>query len=419
VRSKHTLGFLLFSVFLLAESALTRYYYLIDSDLSLVQHADAGRRLAGDDGVSRPAGYRSGLSDLGHLGLTAALTIPETWPAGRAGTTASNTPAPEVVPVSPNRRQFLAAGATAGLLTLSGCLDALGDDGDRRLQLVLSEAATPLRSGYVVDFADTERPNDDEAFAAALAGESYTTRGRTPFGTRPDDPKYARHEGTYYRLGSVVVNERAVTHPVVRLSKVTDAGASDAPDAAVAETFSEADQRAVHVAHMAARARDNEGGAPWGVVRRGGYVFRDDGATAESRLVGADAPSHVIYHDTVYELDVRRERFHEPVYRATVDPVAESPERLEAILRAKFVDARLSGGDLSAEARSILRDAQAEGYAESHPYTEPYRTVLTELGARAYLDGNVQKDAYVEDPGAGMTLYDGTYYRYRLRFRTR
>lgn len=326
--------------------------------------------------------------------------------------------------MSPNRRQFLAAGATTGLLTLSGCLDALDggdarDDDDRRLQLALSDAATPLRSGYVVDVDDTERPRDGEAFAAALAGESYTTRGRTPFGARPDDPKYARHEGTYYRLGSVVVNERAVTHPVVRLAAVADAGASDAPDAVVAETLSEADQRVVHVAHMAARARGNVGGVPWGLVQRGGFVFRDDEAASESRLVGADAPSHVVYHDTVYELDVRRERFHEPVYRATVDPVAEAPERMEAILRAKFVDARLSGDDLSGQARSILRDARGEGYAESHPYSEAYRQVLTECHARAYLDGNVEKDAYVEDPGVGMVRYDGAYYRYRLRFITR
>jgi hypothetical protein len=327
--------------------------------------------------------------------------------------------------MSPTRRRVLAAGAAAGLLPLSGCLDtlgggdALGDDDDRHLQLVLSDAATPLRSGYVVDFANTERPHDGEAFAAAFAGESYTTQGRTPFGSRPDDPRYVRHEGTYYRLGSVVVNERAVTHPVVRLTEVAEAGAEDAPDAVVAETFSEADRRVVHVAHMAARARGNEGGAPWGLVRRGGYVFRDDDAAAESRLVGADAPSHVVYHGAVYEVDVRRERFHEPVYRATVDPVAESPERMEAILRAKFVDARLSGDDLSGQARSILRDARGEGYAETHPYSEPYRQILSELHARAYLDGNVEKDAYVEEPGAGMALYDGSYHRYRLRLLTR
>lgn len=77
------------------------------------------------------------------------------------------------------------------------------------------------------------------------------------------------------------------------------------------------------------------------------------------------------------------------------------------------------GGDLSGQARSLLRDATGEGYAETHPFSETYRTVLTWLHARAYLDGNVEKDAYVEDPGAGMALYDGSCYRYRLRFVTR
>jgi hypothetical protein len=156
---------------------------------------------------------------------------------------------------------------------------------------------------------------------------------------------------------------------------------------------------------------------PWGLVQRGGFVFRGDADAAESRLVGDDAPSHVIYRATVYAVDVSRERFYEPVHRATVEPVAESPERMEAILRATFADARLSGGGLSGEARSLLRDAGGgEGYEEAHPYSAPYRTILTDLHARAYLDGNVEKDAHVENPGVGMVRYDGAYYRYRLRF---
>jgi hypothetical protein len=324
------------------------------------------------------------------------------------------------------RRGVLAAGASTALLSLAGCLDAIGsedaiagDGDDRRLQLVLSDVPTPLRSSYVVDFAETERPGDAEAFAAARAGETYTTQYRTPFGSRPDDPKYARHEGTYYRLGHVVVNERAVTRPVVRLSAVGDAESSDAPDAVPADDLSEADQTVVHVAHMAARARGNEGGVPWGAVRRGGFVFRSDGDAEASRLVGDDRIERVSYRETAYAVEVSRERFYEPVYRATAEPVAESPERMEVILRARFVDARFSGDDLSGQARSILRDARAEGYAEAHPYSDAYRTVLTELHARAYLDGNIEKDAYVEDPGVGMMRYDGTYYDYRLRFLAR
>jgi hypothetical protein len=326
-----------------------------------------------------------------------------------------------------NRRRFLASGAVAALLSLSGCLGVLGSDGsdgdgdggERRLQLRLSDAPTPLRSEYVVDFAETERQDDAAAFDAALAGETYTTQHRTPFGSRPDEPQYARHEGAYYRLGSVVVNERAVTHPVVRLSAVASADADDAPAAVDADDLSEADRTVVHVGHVAARARDNEGGVPWGLVQRGGYVFRDDAAAEGSRLIGDDAPSHVAYRGTVYTVEVSRERFHEPVYRATVDPVAESPERMEAILRAQFVDARLSGDALPAEARALLLEARGEGYAESHPYSDAYRAVLTGLHARAYLDGDIERDAHAGEPGGGVVRYDGTHYDYRLRFVTR
>ncbi|WP_251342462.1 hypothetical protein [Haloplanus halophilus] len=319
-----------------------------------------------------------------------------------------------------DRRRFLAAGAAAGLAGLSGCLDGLGSQGgvggaNRALQLVLSSEATPLRSGYVVDLSETERPDDERAFAATLDGETVTTQHRRPFGSRPDDPVYTRHEGTYYRLGAVVVDEATVTHPVLRLSAVGEAGGSDVPEATPADDLNRVDRKVVHVAHMAARARGNEGGVPWGLVQRGGYVYRDAETVETSRLLDEDAPSHVTYRETVYAVEVSHETFHEPVYRATVAPVAETPERMEAILRAKFVDARLSGADLSTAARSILRDAR-EGYEETHPYSEAYRTVLSGLHARAYLDGNIEKDAYVEDPGIGVVLYDGTYYRYRLRF---
>jgi len=319
------------------------------------------------------------------------------------------------------RRRFLGGGAAVGLLSLSGCLDAIagteaaGDGDARTLQLTLSDAPTPLRSGFVVDFAETERPWDAAAFAAARDGEPYTTQHRTPFGSRPEDPKYARHEGTYYRLGHVVVNERAVTRPVVRLSAVD----ADAADAVPADDLSEADRTVVHVAHMAARARGNEGGVPWGAVRRGGFVFRSDADAEKSRLVGADRIERVTYRETVYDVEVSRERFHESVYRATAEPVAESPERLESILRAQFLDARLAGGDLSGRVRSLLRDARGDGYEERHPYSDAYRTVLTALHARAYLDGDIERDAYVEDPGVGLVRYDGAYYRYRLRFVTR
>ncbi|MFB6194528.1 MAG: hypothetical protein ABEI80_00015 [Haloplanus sp.] len=317
-----------------------------------------------------------------------------------------------------NRRQFLAASTT---VALAGCLDAFGGDRDggtdttRTLRLRLEREATPLRSAYVVDLSETRPARDGEAFRTTLAGDAYTTQYRTPFGTG-DDPVYTRHEGTYYRLGSVVVDEAAVMHPVIRLSAVGDPNASEAPDGIDAERLSEFDRRVVHVAHMAARARGNEGGAPWGLVQRGGYVYRDTESVERSRLLGADAPSHVVYRNTVYEIRRTRERFYEPVYRATADPVAETPERMEAILRATFVDARITSAALAAEARSILRTAQDDDYGETHPYSPAYRSVLTALHARAYLDGNIEKDAHHGTPGSGVVQYDDTYYDYRLRF---
>jgi hypothetical protein len=171
---------------------------------------------------------------------------------------------------------------------------------------------------------------------------------------------------------------------------------------------------------MAARARDNIGGAPWGIVQRGGYVFRDEAAVAASELLSEDGPTRVTYRETVYEVDVTEERFHEPVYRATVEPVADSPERLEAILRARFVDARFDREELSTDARDVLREAETAdgGYAETHPYSAAYEAVLRALHARAYIDGNIEKDAGGRHEGWSTIRYDGTYFEYTLRFRS-
>ncbi|WP_276258833.1 hypothetical protein [Haloglomus litoreum] len=317
---------------------------------------------------------------------------------------------------TPSRRRFLTATLAAGAAVTAGCTDALGSEGtERELELHLSREDGPLHESFVVDLAETRSPDDEDAFAAAVNGEAYTTQYRRPFYSTAEDPKYVEHEGTYYRLGAVVVDEVAVTRPVLRLSTVADADAEDAPDGIAMEALPDADRRAVRVAYFAARARGNEGGAPQGLVQRGGYVYRDTDAIAASELLGSDGPDHVTHRETVYAVEVTRERFHEPVYRATAEPVAESPERLEAILRAKFVDARFSREDRSQAARDVLREAETDGYSEPHPYSDGFREVLVALHERAYLDGNIEKDAGIER-GRRMVLYDGTYFDYRLRF---
>jgi len=329
-----------------------------------------------------------------------------------------------------SRRGFLATAATAGAAVLAGCGSVSGDGTpDRELALTLSREDGTLRENHVVDLEATEPPWDEAAFAAARNGERYTTQYHRPFYADPEDPVYVRRDGTYYECGSVVVDEVATTHPVLRLYGVEDASrpataGTTATDSAAepvpAGDLPESDQRAVRVAHMAARARGNVGGAPWGLVQRGGYVFRNEEAVADSELLAGDGPAQVTYRETVYDVEVTEETFHEPVYRATVEPVADSPEGMEAILRARFVEARFTRDDLSRDAQDVLREAETgdSGYAETHPYSSGFEEVLRALHARAYVDGNVEKDARGRHEGWSMLRYDGTYFDYRLRFQS-
>lgn len=318
----------------------------------------------------------------------------------------------------PSRRRFLGAVGAIGVAALAGCGSATGDDaGARELVLSLSREDGPLRENHVVELPDDagDVPWDAAAFEAARDGESYTTRFRKPFFSSPDDPVYVLSEGTYYRCDSVVVDEATATHPVVRLYAVDSTTATPAEDVVDASALPERDQRAVRIAHKAARARNDEGGVPWGLVRRGGYVYRRDG---DSELLAADGPDQVSFRDAVYTVEVTEETFHGPVYRATVEPVATSPERMESILRATFVDAYLSREGISREARDVLREAETEGYAESHPYSTAYEEVLRAIHARAYVDGNIRKDAGGRHDGRPMLRYDGSYFDYTLRFRS-
>lgn len=314
------------------------------------------------------------------------------------------------------RRGFLAAVAAGGTAALAGCGSASGDSTPaRELTLTLSREDGPLRENHVVQLPADEGdlPWDVAAFEAARDGEAYTTEFREPFFSDPEDPVYVLREGTYYRCGSVVVDEVTATRPVLRLYDVESRTATPNEDPVDASALSKADQRAVRVAHMAARARDNVGGVPWGLVQRGGAVLR---AENDSAFLAADGPDQVSYRETVYAVEVTEETFYGPVYRATVEPVAGSPERMESILRAQFVDAYLSRDDLSRDARDILREAETEGYAESHPYSAAYEEVLRAMHARAYVDGNIRKDAGGRHDGRPMLRYDGSYFDYHLRF---
>ncbi|WP_435094318.1 hypothetical protein [Halorubrum sp. N11] len=326
---------------------------------------------------------------------------------------------------NPSRRRLLAGGLAAAASAAAGCLDgsvtggpANGDDDDQVLALTLNDAGDTLRDDAVVDLSEAGPRWDEAAFAAARDGERDTTQHRKPFPSAADEPAYAVHEGTYYRLDSVVVDEAKATHPVLRLYGVNESDTGDEADAVEKETLPEGDRNAVEIAHKSARARGNPGGVPVGLVERGGYVYRDGDAIDASRLLAADGPARVVYRDTVYRIEVTRERFYEPVYRAVAEPVAESPERMEAILRAHTVGARIDGDDLSTDAREVIEAARHDGYEESHPYSDAYADILRAFHERPYLDGNVRKDGRWTESGSERIRYESRYYDYSLRFKS-
>ncbi|PSP52884.1 hypothetical protein BRC74_05455 [Halobacteriales archaeon QH_7_68_42] len=297
-----------------------------------------------------------------------------------------------------SRRGFLAAAAAVGTSALAGCGgddEDSGNESDRELALALTHVDGPLHETRVLDLAERDPDWEMAAFEAARDGETHTTQYRTPFFSRPDDPVYVLDGGTYYRLGSVVVDEVATTHPVVRLygaDSTTETG-TESSDPVAASDLPESDER-------------------------GGYVYRSEEAIAASDLLAADGPNRVSYRDTVYAVEVTEERFHEPIYRATAEAVAESPDGMEATLRAKFVDTRVDREGLSREARDALREARGEGYAESHPYSSAYEELLRALAAWAYIDGNIEKDADGRVRGDRLCLYDREYYDCILQFRS-
>lgn len=332
---------------------------------------------------------------------------------------------------NPSRRRVLAGGIVAAAGAVAGCLDGSvaagpenGDGDDDVLRLTLDDVGETLRDEALIDFAAAGPRWDEAAFAAARDGERYTTQHRKPFPDGDDTPTYAVHEGTYYRLDSVVVDEAEATRPVLRLFETADGegdgdSGSDADgetDAVEAETLLEGDRGAVKIAHMSARARGNSGGVPVGLVERGGYVYRDPDAIAASELLAADGPERVTYRDIAYRVEVTRERFYESVYRAVAEPVASSPERMEAILRAHTVGARLDDADLSTDARDVIEAARRGGYEESHPYSDGYAELLRAFHERPYIDGNVRKDAAWTESGSERVRYEDRYYDYRLRF---
>lgn len=278
------------------------------------------------------------------------------------------------------------------------------------LGLSLSRQEGSLRERFVKNPAATPRRWSLEAFESTVNGTTYTTQYRKPFYSTPEDPVYAERDGTYYQLDSVIIDEVTTTRRILRLFESETTG-----EPVDASQLPIGDRRALGIA---IRARNNNGGAPSIYGQRGGYVYRDEEAIDASQLLTSHGPEYVAYRRQVYRVETTVEEFHEPVYRATAEPVAESAEEMETVLRAQYVDARFSRADRSSAAAEILRTAQNGEYAESHPYSSGFTEVLRALHKLAYLDGNIENDADVADTARQMLLYNEVYYEFRLGFRS-
>ncbi|ADQ68133.1 hypothetical protein C499_15535 [Halogeometricum borinquense DSM 11551] len=325
-----------------------------------------------------------------------------------------------------SRRRVLAVAGTIGVSAVSGCTnristlaDDLGSNSSRQsnatITFRLTGRTSTLRERYVKDLNETRVPWDEDALAAAVNGTPYTTQFTEPFVTR--EPTWAKHNGTYYHLDEVVVGEEKVTQPVLRLRDEgrIENGEADAPKHVEKGTLPESDQKAVEVAYMAARARGNIGGVPWGLVQRGGYVYRNAETAKASELLDGDGPDYVAYRGHVWQVETQRETFYEAVYRPDVEPVAETADEIEEVLRGRLVGARIDPESLSQSERDVFREAQ-NGYTAEHPFPEAFVSILKRLDERAYIDGNVTKDAGTQDyPEHDVIRYGDEYFEYRLR----
>lgn len=320
-----------------------------------------------------------------------------------------------------SRRRALAVVGAAGLSALAGCSTGLGSGGNGEptatIDFHLYDRTATLRDRYVRDLNETRVPWDEDALAAAVNGSEFTTQYVEPFPR--SEPQWAKYEGRYYRLDEVVVGEETVTRPVLRLYDEGRLGEdeSGAPEHVDKAALPQSDERAVQIAYMAARARGDVGGVPWGLVQRGGYVYRDESAVESSELLADDGPAYVAHRDRIWRVEVERETFHEAVYRPVAEPVAETEAEVETVLRGRLVGARIDPASLSSAERDVFRRARSgDGYSAEHPFPDAFVSVLKRLDERAYIDGNVTKDAGADEyPPHDLIRYGDEYFEYRLR----
>ncbi|WP_049935610.1 hypothetical protein [Haloplanus natans] len=236
------------------------------------------------------------------------------------------------------------------------------------------------------------------ALDAVLPDGRHTTYGYEPL---PSDA-YVDHEGTYYRLASVVTGRRRLERPLVRVDPVSD----PPPDAAVIDSLPRPSARALKILHTYTQTDGETSTAD--LLRGDAYVLRRP-AELESRLATGALDGRMVATTEsgtwAYRVRVARERIVETAYTALAIPVASTRDAFRKVVFGSRIDAELAPGTLSDTVRTRLGRAIDRGtYAETTPLSSAFDTLLERLGLGA-----------VDTAASGRLLwYDDALYRYAL-----
>lgn len=308
-----------------------------------------------------------------------------------------------------SRRSFLAAAGSLGAAALAGCSFSLGD-ADPSLSFTLSTDSVGTSLAPAALWSPPENPSPlsrhtADRVADTLAGERPTTYGYRPV----PEGEYVERDGAYYELQVVATDLREIDRPVLRADWVGDVEQlEDPPEYVRRADLPPLDRRAVNAAYLAARAEEFDGGAPWHIVERGGYVYRRLDV-AESELAPDPQHSHVAFNGTLLALSVDVVAIEEPAYTGDAVRVAGSKAAFERALDADLVDARIDESDLSDEQQRILARGS---YEETTPLSDAYRSLLEALQFRDLLHTNPSRAPRGKN-GQHLALGD-RYYRYGL-----
>ena len=103
-----------------------------------------------------------------------------------------------------------------------------------------------------------------------------------------------------------------------------------------------------------------------------------------------------------------------PRMRRVHERDADGEEEMEAVLRTVYVDSRIDPDSLTGDEHQIVREARGEGYEESHPFSDAFESLLEALHRRAFIDGNIEKDAGIDRNRGDVLKYGDEYFDYRL-----